>query len=138
MGRPPFRGESEYLTFQQILNFPATHALAYPPSLSAPARDLVEARRGRARVCLGRACHCACRRPVATAPLCPQALLKPEPQERLGAGPDDSPLSYAALRVRGGGVWHCGWLIRVTWRQAHPFFEGVHFETIFASSAPYR
>jgi 3-phosphoinositide dependent protein kinase-1 len=37
-GRPPFRGASEYLTFQRIL----AHDLApLPASLPAPARDLI-------------------------------------------------------------------------------------------------
>ena len=41
VGRPPFQGESEYLTFQLILKHPETE-FSYPESLPAVVRDICE------------------------------------------------------------------------------------------------
>ncbi|RMX66154.1 hypothetical protein DD238_002683 [Peronospora effusa] len=41
VGRPIFRAENEYLTFQQILNHPAED-FAYPPGFPAVAKDLID------------------------------------------------------------------------------------------------
>lgn len=41
VGRPIFRAENEYLTFQQILNHPAED-FAYPPDFPPVARDLID------------------------------------------------------------------------------------------------
>uniref|UniRef100_K3WA35 non-specific serine/threonine protein kinase n=1 Tax=Globisporangium ultimum (strain ATCC 200006 / CBS 805.95 / DAOM BR144) TaxID=431595 RepID=K3WA35_GLOUD len=41
VGRPMFRAENEYLTFQQILNHPAED-FAYPPGFPDVARDLID------------------------------------------------------------------------------------------------
>lgn len=41
VGRPMFRAENEYLTFQQILNHPAED-FAYPDGLPPVARDLID------------------------------------------------------------------------------------------------
>ena len=38
VGRPPFRGGSEYLTFQQIMHYPDSHALEYPMGFPQVAR----------------------------------------------------------------------------------------------------
>lgn len=41
VGRPMFRAENEYLTFQQILNHPAED-FAYPDTVPAVARDFID------------------------------------------------------------------------------------------------
>lgn len=38
VGRPPFRGGSEYLTFQQIMHYPDSHSLDYPAGFPQVAR----------------------------------------------------------------------------------------------------
>jgi 3-phosphoinositide dependent protein kinase-1 len=87
VGRPMFRAENEYLTFQQILNHPAED-FAYPESVPAVARDLID------------------------------KILLQDPLERLGAGSDEDGNGYQALK-------------------AHPFFEGINWETLGDSPAPY-
>ena len=38
VGRPPFQGGSEYLTFQQIMHYPETFSLAFPDDFPEPAK----------------------------------------------------------------------------------------------------
>ncbi|TYZ66297.1 hypothetical protein PybrP1_010383 [[Pythium] brassicae (nom. inval.)] len=87
VGRPMFRAENEYLTFQQILNHPAED-FAYPDGLPHVARDLID------------------------------KLLLQEPKERLGAGAEEDGNGYSALK-------------------AHPFFDGINWETLGTSQPPY-
>ncbi|GAB9473927.1 hypothetical protein Gpo141_00011071 [Globisporangium polare] len=87
VGRPMFRAENEYLTFQQILNHPAED-FAYPPGFPDVARDLVD------------------------------KVLLQEPKERLGAGSEEDGNGYSALK-------------------AHPFFDGIHWETLGSTQPPY-
>ena len=42
VGRPPFRGESEYLTFQLILNHPTEPGFTYPDGFDADIRDICD------------------------------------------------------------------------------------------------
>lgn len=87
VGRPMFRAENEYLTFQQILNHPAED-FAYPPGFPDVARDLID------------------------------KVLLQEPKERLGAGSEEDGNGYSALK-------------------AHPFFDGIHWETLGSIQPPY-
>ncbi|KAJ8525141.1 hypothetical protein ON010_g15974 [Phytophthora cinnamomi] len=87
VGRPMFRAENEYLTFQQILNHPAED-FAYPPGFPPVAKDLID------------------------------RILLQEPSERLGAGSDEEGNGYNALK-------------------AHPFFEGVDWDSVGYTQAPY-
>lgn len=87
VGRPMFRAENEYLTFQQILNHPAED-FAYPPGFPDVARDLID------------------------------KLLLQEPKERLGAGSEEDGNGYSSLK-------------------AHPFFDGIHWETLGSTRPPY-
>ncbi len=68
-GRPPFRGESEYLTFQLINHHGPQQPLAFPPGFDADAAALVN------------------------------ALLVQNPLERLGAGESGSGRTYAELKA---------------------------------------
>ncbi|TMW60269.1 hypothetical protein Poli38472_000311 [Pythium oligandrum] len=87
VGRPIFRAENEYLTFQQILNHPAED-FKYPDGFPDVARDLID------------------------------KILLQEPKDRLGAGTEEEGNGYGALK-------------------AHPFFEGIDWENIGRSPAPY-
>jgi 3-phosphoinositide dependent protein kinase-1 len=87
VGRPMFRAENEYLTFQQILNHPAED-FAYPPGFPNVARDLID------------------------------KLLLQEPKERIGAGSDEEGNGYSSLK-------------------AHPFFDGINWETLGSIQPPY-
>ncbi|KAF1780459.1 PH domain-like [Phytophthora cactorum] len=87
VGRPMFRAENEYLTFQQILNHPAED-FVYPPGFPPVAKDLID------------------------------RILLQEPIERLGAGSDDDGNGYAALK-------------------AHPFFEGVDWDSVGYAQSTY-
>ncbi|KAJ0411301.1 hypothetical protein ATCC90586_005710 [Pythium insidiosum] len=88
VGRPLFRAENEYLTFQQILNHPSED-FRYPDGFPDVARDLID------------------------------KILLQEPSERLGAGTDDEGNGYRALK-------------------AHPFFDGVDWDRVGSTPAPYR
>ncbi|TMW60268.1 hypothetical protein Poli38472_000310 [Pythium oligandrum] len=88
VGRPFFRAENEYLTFQQILNHPAED-FKYPDGFPDVARDLID------------------------------KILLQEPKDRLGAGTEEEGNGYSALK-------------------AHPFFDGIDWETIGQSVAPYK
>ena len=72
VGDPPFHGESDYLTFAQILaHCEGSAVLTYPDSVTGPAADLI-----------GR-------------------LLVREPTARLGTGEPGQDNDYRAIRVRG-------------------------------------
>lgn len=68
-GKRAFGAESEYLTFQQVMNYPESHVLDFPASFPADAKDLV------------------------------QRLMKVEPSERLGAGEPGSGNGMAELKA---------------------------------------
>ena len=38
VGKPPFKGESEYLTFQLITHYPENNALVFPPIFNEDAK----------------------------------------------------------------------------------------------------
>lgn len=86
-GRPIFRAENEYLTFQQILNHPAED-FKYPDGFPDVARDLID------------------------------RILVQDPNQRLGAGSDEEGNGYEALK-------------------AHPFFEGIDWDSVGMTQPPY-
>jgi len=69
-GASPFRAETEYLTFEIIMNHcKGSSPLKYPPVIDGPARDLIV------------------------------SLLRPVDSDRLGAGSDEQLNGYGALRA---------------------------------------
>jgi 3-phosphoinositide dependent protein kinase-1 len=88
-GRSPFHGATEYLTFELIMGHcKNTKPIDFPESVPPLAQDLIS------------------------------KLLKPEDDERIGAGNENSENGYAKLKL-------------------HPFFEGVDWESLATSTPPF-
>lgn len=117
----PFHGDSEYLTFQEVLGFPASTPLPFPPSFSPDAKVTSHS-------------HVLCVVPDSCTHTTLQllqdlvlALLKPSPWERLGSGASDSELSYDRLRAH---PFLCGDMappapLALFDVDAHPLYDGA-------------